>query len=84
MQIRRTESFLFFKNSLLKIGGPTAKPTCNIHNLIGLKFLARLRLGLSHLNEHKLKHNFQEIWNLNPFPISFCTAIISQTYMQPS
>ena len=49
-----------FKSSLLKIGGPTAKPTCNIHNPIGLKFLTRLRLGLSHLNEHKLKHNFQD------------------------
>ena len=72
MQIRRTESFLSFKNSLLKIGGPTAKPTCNIHNLIGLKFLARLRLGLSHLNEHKLKHNFQDCVN----PLCSCNLEI--------
>ena len=32
MQIRTSESFLSFNNCLLKIGQPTAKPTCNIHN----------------------------------------------------
>ena len=92
MQIRRSESFLSFKNSLLKIGRPTAKPTYNIHNPIGLKFLTRFRLGLSHLKEHKFKHNFQDcvnlcvhvVWRLNPFLIFFCTVIMSQTYMQPS
>ena len=60
MQIRRSESFLSSKISLLKIGRPTAKPTYNIHNPIGFKFLTRLRLGLSHLRKHKLKHNFQD------------------------
>ena len=60
MEIRRSESFLSFEDSLLTIGRPTAKPTYNIHNPIGLKFLTRLRLGLSHLNEHKFKHNFQD------------------------
>ena len=44
VQIRRSESFLSFKNSLLKIGRPTTKPTYNIHNPIGLKFLTKLRL----------------------------------------
>ena len=60
MQIRRSESFLSFKNYLLKTGWPTAKPTSNIHNPISLKFHTRLRLGLSHLYEQKFKHNFQE------------------------
>ena len=45
MQIRRSESFLSFENSLLKIDQPAAKPTYSIHNPIGLKFLIRLRLG---------------------------------------
>ena len=72
MQIRRSESFLSFKNSLLKIGRPTAKPTYNIHNPIGLKFLTRLRLGLSHLNEHKFKHNFQDCVN----PLCSCSLEI--------
>ena len=92
MQIGRSESFLPFKNSLLKIGLLTAKPTYNIHNPIGLKFLTRLRLELSHLNKHKIKEiskivyilYAQVVWRLNAFPISFCTVIISQTYVQPS
>ena len=29
------------------------------HNLRGVKLLTRLRLGLSHLREHKFKHGFQ-------------------------
>ena len=72
MQIRRSESFLSFKHFLLKIGQPTAKPTYNIHNPIGLKFITRLRLGLSHLNEHKFKHNFQDCVN----PLCSCSLEI--------
>ena len=34
------------------------------HNPKGIKLIARLRFGLSHLSEHKFKHNFQE--SLNP------------------
>ena len=72
VQIRRSESFLSFKNSLLKTGRATSKPTYNIHNPIGLKFLTRLRLGLSHLNEHKFKHNFQDCIN----PLCSCSLEI--------
>ena len=71
MQIRRSET-LSFKHFLLKIGRPTAKPTYNIHNPIGLKFLTRLRLGLSQLNEHKFKHNFQDCVN----PLCSCSLEI--------
>ena len=72
MQIRRSESFLSFKHFLLKIGQPTAKPTYNIHNPIDLKFLTRLRLGLSHLNEHKFKQNFHDCVN----PLCSCSLEI--------
>ena len=37
----------------------------NCHNCTGVKYLTRLRLGLSHLREHKFKHSFQD--TLNPF-----------------
>ena len=37
----------------------------NWHNYKGIKYLTRLRLGLSHLREHKFKHSFQD--TLNPF-----------------
>lgn len=50
-------------------GCPPLKPNCNIHNPLGLKFLTRLRLGLSHLNEHKFSHNFQDCIN----PLCSCS-----------
>ena len=33
------------------------------HNPKGIKLLTRLRLGLSHLREHKVKHSFQDCLN---------------------
>ena len=41
-----------------------SKPIYNVHNPVGLKLLSRLRIGVSHLNQHKLNHNFPD-W-LNP------------------
>ena len=38
----------------------------NIYNIFdpkSLTFLTRLRLGLSHLNEHRFRHNFQDCLN---------------------
>ena len=32
----------------------------NIHNPVGLKYLTRLRVGLSHLRSHKFSHNFKD------------------------
>ena len=54
-----------FKPKIFKFIRPTASSIFGSHNLIGLKLLSRLRLGLSHLHEHKFKHSFQDI--LNPF-----------------
>ena len=51
VRLRKSESLPYFRNALLKVGQPTAKPICNIHNPIDWKLLTRLRLGLSHLNE---------------------------------
>ena len=34
-----------------------------IHNLAGVKLLSRIRLKLSHLNEHKFRHNFKDVLN---------------------
>ena len=64
-KLRKSESLPYFRNALLKVGQPTAKPIYNIHNPIGLKLLTRLRPGLmlSHLNELKLKHNIQDCIN---------------------
>ena len=36
----------------------------NCHNPRGICFIRRLRLGLTHLREHKFKHGFQDTLNL--------------------
>ena len=37
--------------------------TFGIHNSSGMQLLMRLRLGFSHLNEHKFRHNFRDFLN---------------------
>ena len=63
-QVRNIESFMSFRKSLLNFIRPSENSIFNIHNPIGIKLLSRLRLGLSHLNDHKFKHNFQD--RVNP------------------
>ena len=48
-----------FKEHLIKGIRPPSNSVFNIYNLIGLKYITRLRLGLSHLNEHRFNHNFE-------------------------
>ena len=43
-----------------------------IFNPLGLKFITRLWLGLSHLNEHRFKHNFNDCVN----PLCKCSLDI--------
>ena len=62
--IQQSKTMLSFRNSLLKTGWPILKPFYNIHNPIGLTLLKRLKVGLSHLNQHKLNNNFRE--RVNP------------------
>ena len=62
-KIRQSSTLLNFRNSLIKIGRSAPKPVYNIHNSNGLKLMTRLRLGLSHLNEHKFNHNFKDCVN---------------------
>ena len=64
IKLRKSESLPYLRNVLLKVGRPTAKPVYYTHYPIELKLLTRLKLGLSHLNEHKFKHNFQD--SINP------------------
>ena len=64
-EIKNSESIVTFKKRILSFIRPSANSTFNCHNLRGIKLLSRLRLGLSHLREHKFKHSFQD--SLNPF-----------------
>ena len=56
--IRSSESFALSKKSILQFIHPLPNRIFNCHNPIGIKLIRRLRLGLSHLQDHKLKHNF--------------------------
>ena len=64
-----------FKKFLLKSIRPNENSIFGLHNPNGLKHLTRLRLGLSHLREHKFKHNFQDSIN----PLCSCGENIETT-----
>ena len=54
---------------------PMPNTICNIHNPLRVKYLARLRIGFSHLKEHKFKHNFQDSID----PMCSCSSGIKTT-----
>ena len=62
--IRNSSSFNIFRKSILKFIRPSANSLFNCHNPKEIKFITRLRLGLSYLREHKFKHSFKD--SLNP------------------
>ena len=64
INIRNAESITLFKCRLLSFIRPVQNSIYNIFDPKGLKFLTRISLGLSHLNAHRFRHNFQD-W-LNP------------------
>ena len=61
---RKVKSFFFssqkqtFKNSFLPAVRPGPNQVFNVGFIKGLKFLTRIRLGLSQLAGHKSRHNF--------------------------
>ena len=55
---------------MLKSIQPLSKPIDDINNLPAVQLLTRLRLALSHLNEHRFNHNFGGC--INPL----CTCIL--------
>ena len=64
-----------FKNPIVKFIRPSPNSVFECHNSQGIKFLARLRLGLNHLLEHKFKHSFQD----SPNPLCKCGAEVEST-----
>ena len=59
-EIQNVPSLNIFKKNILKFIRPTANNIFGCHNLKGIKYLTRLRLGLSHLQEQKFRNNFQD------------------------
>ena len=54
---------------------PQSNSIFNVLNSLGLTYLTRLRVGLSHLCEQKFRHNFQDSLN----PICNCSNAIEST-----
>ena len=55
---------IIYLSSILKFIRPSPNSFYGGQNIMGIKLVTRLRLGLSHLREHKFKHSFQD--TLNP------------------
>ena len=75
LEIRNSESYSIFKKSLLKFIRTIPNSVFNVANIYGIKLLTRLRVGLSHLKEHKCRHDFQDTIN----PIGSCSLEIEST-----
>ena len=75
LNIRNSASLNAFKKKLLNFIRPCANSIFDIHNPLGIKFLTRLRLGLSPLQEHKFRHCFQDTLN----PLCECAKDIEST-----
>ena len=70
-ELRNTKSISLFKKGLLesnKYNKPKIQSIFNIFDPPGIKLLTRLRVNLSHLREHKFKHNFLDT------PTSLCSC----------
>ena len=73
--IRNITSYAIFRKNLLKLIRPSPNSLYGIHDPLGVKLLTRIRLGLSHLREHKFRHNFQDTVN----PLCTCSLEIEDT-----
>ena len=81
IRIRQYESFNMFRSALLKFIRPSPNSAFLIRDRSGLKLLTRLRLGLSHLREHKFNHNFRD--TQNPLcPCSLETESVSHFFLR--
>ena len=58
LSICKSTSLNIFKSRLLRFVRPLEMSVFSCHNPIGIKNLARIRLGFSHLRYHKFKHGF--------------------------
>ena len=74
-KIRSFGSCNIFPRSLSNFIPPSPSKVYNINDTIGIKLITRLRLGLSHLQEDKFKHNFQDTVN----PLCSCSIEAEST-----
>ena len=75
ISIRNSPSCHIFKNLIQRFTRPKPSRISSTQNFDGLKSLTRMKLGLSHLADHKFRHNFQDCLN----PICSCGQEIETT-----
>ena len=75
INIQNSEFLPVFKKYILSFIEPSHKSVFDIRDNSGLQLLTRLRLGLSHLREHKFIHGFQD----TPDPYCTCNHNIEST-----
>ena len=74
-RFRKVKSFTDFKKNILSFVRPKTNSVFNCNSSKGLKFVTRLRLGLSYLRDHKSKHSFHDSIN----PLCFCSLDVEST-----
>ena len=67
--IKNSDSQSIFRKKLLTFIRPVGNSMYRIYDRFGVKSINRLRLGFSHLREHKFRHNFADTVN----PLCSCT-----------
>lgn len=75
VNLQNSVSISRFKKALLDFIRPKSCPIFDIFDPIGIKLLTRLRLNLSHLREHKFRHNFLDTLN----PLCSCSLEVEST-----
>ena len=73
--LRNSAGYNVFKNTILKFIRPFPSKIFQCHNPKGIKLVTRLRLGLSHLREHKFENSSQDTLN----PLCSCGLDIETT-----
>ena len=73
--IGNSETFSDFKKSILKFMRPSSNFIFNSHSPNGITLITTLRLGLSHLREHKFRYNILDTLN----PVCSCGDDIENT-----
>ena len=73
--IKNSDSYEMFRKKLLAFIRPVGNSMYGIYDPFGVKLINRLRLGFSHLREHKFRHNFADTVN----PLCSCSLEAENT-----
>ena len=76
--IKKSKSISIFKSNILKFMRPKPNKVYYCHNPKEIILFKRLRLGLSHLCEHKFKHSFHNCLNI---PIFFTSTVMKLKHL---